>query len=150
MDRTELDFVGMTADIVSAYVTNNSVTPADLPKLIADVHAGLVRVETGAAVSAEPEVPILTPAQIRKSVRPEGIVSFLDGKVYRTLKRHLSGHGHTPESYRVRYGLPPDYPMVSARYSEQRSELARGFGLGRRAAAPPAADPADGDAKVAA
>ncbi len=85
MDRTELDFVGMTADIVSAYVTNNSVTPADLPKLIADVHAGLIRVETGTGVAATPEVPVPTPTQIRRSIRADGIVSFLDGKVYRTL-----------------------------------------------------------------
>ncbi len=76
------------------------------------------------------EVQKLSAAQIRKSVRYDGIVSFIDGKTYKTLKRHLTKHGLDPQSYRDRYGLPADYPMVTASYSEQRSALAKAIGLG--------------------
>ena len=72
-----------------------------------------------------------TAAQIRKSVTPDGIVSFLDGKTYKTMKRHLTGHGFDPQSYREHFGLPADYPMVSQRYAAKRSELAKAIGLGR-------------------
>ena len=71
-----------------------------------------------------------SPAQIRKSVRPDGIVSFIDGKTYKTLKRHLTSHGLDPRSYRERYGLPADYPMVAPSYAEKRSQLAKQIGLG--------------------
>ena len=89
---------------------------------------------SGATVSAE-NADKPTPAQIRKSVRPEGIVSFIDGKTYKTLKRHLTKHGLNPQSYRDRYGLPGDYPMVAPSYAAQRSALAKAIGLGRPGAA---------------
>ncbi|POR40579.1 MucR family transcriptional regulator [Methylobacterium sp. V23] len=126
------DFVDLAADIVAAYVSNNPVRTADLPDLIRNVHAALNGLVAGTAQVAEevaPEKP--SPAQIRKSVMPDGIVSFLDGKSYKTLKRHLSSHGLDPHSYRLRYGLPADYPMVAPSYAAMRSELAKSIGLGQ-------------------
>ncbi|MGH1590179.1 MucR family transcriptional regulator [Methylobacterium phyllosphaerae] len=124
-------FVELTTDIVSAYVSNNSVRPADLPALLAEVHtaiAGLISTPS----SAEPKVEKPTPAQIRKSISPDALISFLDGRPYKTLKRHLSGNGMTIEEYRERFGLPRDYPSTAANYSAQRSELARALGLGQQ------------------
>ncbi len=120
-------------DIVSAYVSNNSVPAAELGGLIAGVHAALLRL-TGAAAAAGPaEPPVEKPsaAQIRKSVTDEGLISFIDGKTYKTLKRHLTTHGLDPRAYRQRYGLPDDYPMVAPAYAAQRSALAKQIGLGR-------------------
>ncbi|KQP36403.1 MucR family transcriptional regulator [Methylobacterium sp. Leaf104] len=134
-ESTELqttDFVDLAADIVAAYVSNNPVRPTDLPDLIRSVHAALNGLVSGVAQTAEeiaPEKP--TAAQIRKSVMPDGIISFLDGKSYKTLKRHLSSHGLDPHSYRQRYGLPADYPMVAPSYAAMRSELAKSIGLGQ-------------------
>ena len=134
------DLIAFTSDIVAAYVSNNSVRPADLPALLADVHAAIASLR-GASASAEPKVEKLTPSQIRKSITPDALISFLDGKPYKTLKRHLSGHGLTIEQYRERFVLPRDYPSTAASYSEQRSKLALALGLGnqRRNAAPKAA-----------
>lgn len=130
----------MTADLVAAYVSNNNVPVAELPALIANVHAALAGI--GNSAPAEPAGPEkATPAQIRKSITPDGMVSFEDGKTYKTMKRHLTLRGLTPDAYRAKYGLAADYPMVSAAYSAQRSELARSLGLGqqRRKTAPKAA-----------
>ena len=129
-----LDFAELAADVVSAYVSNNPVPPGELPALIVMVHAAVSSLGagggSGAAIpAAEIEKP--TPSQIRKSIRDDGIVSFIDGKAYKTLKRHLSAHGLDPHSYRERYGLPSDYPMVAQSYAEQRSALAKAIGLGR-------------------
>jgi predicted transcriptional regulator len=126
------DFVELAGDIVSAYVSNNPVRPADLPDLIRQVFTALKGLASGAA-AASPEAAIEKPtaAQIRKSITPDGIVSFLDGKPYKTLKRHLSTHGLDPHSYRQRYGLAADYPMVAPEYAARRSELAKAAGLGR-------------------
>ncbi|MGT2482152.1 MucR family transcriptional regulator (plasmid) [Methylobacterium oryzae CBMB20] len=119
--------------IVAAYVSNNSVPPSELPALIAQVHSAVFGLTSGdgtsyATTDAQIEKP--TPAQIRKSVRDDGIVSFIDGRSYKTLKRHLSANGLDPHSYRERYGLPADYPMVAAEYAERRSALAKAIGLG--------------------
>jgi len=126
----------ITAELVAAYVSNNPVPAAELPALIARVHGAIASLvtgtpttETGAAVQADVEKP--SPAQIRKSVRPDGIVSFIDGKTYKTLKRHLTSHGLDPRSYRDRYGLPADYPMTAPSYAAQRSALAKAIGLGQ-------------------
>ncbi|MDP4022049.1 MucR family transcriptional regulator [Methylobacterium sp. NEAU 140] len=131
-DRT----VELTADLVAAYVANNSVPVLELAGLIASTHAALKGLEHGA--SAEPQIDKPSPTQIRKSITPEALISFVDGKPYKTLKRHLTGHGLTLEEYRERYGLPRDYPSVAASYSEARSNLAKsaGLGIGRRNAAP--------------
>jgi len=130
------NFIELAGDIVAAYVSNNPVPATELPALIARVHgaiaglaSGTLTTETGAA--AQPEIDRPGAAQIRKSVRPDGIVSFIDGKTYKTLKRHLTSHGLDPRAYRDRYGLPADYPMVAPAYAEQRSALAKAIGLGQ-------------------
>lgn len=133
----------MTAEIVAAYVTRNHVQIADLPALISSVYAAIGGLGHAAEPTAAYEKP--TPAQIKKSITSTGLTSFIDGKPYKTLKRHLTKHGLDPASYRERYGLPLDYPMTSTSYSEQRSALARSYGLGRpdgRTAEPNAETPA--------
>jgi predicted transcriptional regulator len=129
LDQTDL--IAFTSDIVAAYVSNNSVRPADLPALLADVHAAIAGLYSAPA-AAESKVERLTPGQIRKSITPDALISFLDGKPYKTLKRHLSGHGLTIDQYRERFGLPRDYPSTAASYSEQRSKLALALGLGNQ------------------
>ncbi|MCJ2054036.1 MucR family transcriptional regulator, partial [Methylobacterium sp. J-070] len=144
IEAQAVDFIELTADIVSAYVSKNSVRPADMAELIASTHAALTGLGTSAA-SAAPAVDKPTPAQIRKSITPDALISFLDGKPYKTLKRHLTGNGLTVEQYRERFGLPSDYPTTAAHYSAQRSALAKSLGLGnqRRKTAPKAADHAE-------
>jgi predicted transcriptional regulator len=131
MDQAEqkrVDFVELTADIVSSYVTHNSVQSADLAALIAAVHGAL----QGLGASKQPEAERPQPAiPIRKSVTPDFLISLEDGKPYKTLKRHLAKLGLTPEEYREKWGLPRDYPMVAANYAQRRSELAKGLGLGQ-------------------
>lgn len=138
------DFIELTADIVSAYVSKNSVRPSDMPDLLASVHTALRGLSQGGAPEA-PTIEKPTPSQIRKSITPDALISFIDGKGYKTLKRHLTGNGMTIEQYRERYGLPRDYPSTAASYSEQRSKLAMALGLGqqRKKAAPKAAEPAE-------
>ncbi|GJE54322.1 MULTISPECIES: MucR family transcriptional regulator [Methylobacterium] len=126
------DFVTLAGDIVSAYVSKNSLPAADLPALIGSVHTALVGLSgsvEAAPVAESVEKP--TPAQVRKSITPDAIISFIDGKSYKTMKRHLGTHGLDPHSYRQRYGLPSDYPMVAPNYAAQRSALAKSIGLGR-------------------
>ncbi|AWB22634.1 MULTISPECIES: MucR family transcriptional regulator [Methylobacterium] len=138
----EPEFIDLVADIVSAYVSRNNVPIAELPNLIASVHASLSGLGQPAATPAEDHK--VTSAQVRKSVTPDAITSFIDGKSYKSLKRHLTSNGLTPDEYRQKYGLPRDYPMVAANYAAQRSELAKSLGLGQlrrdRAAAKKAAE----------
>ena len=123
-----------TAEIVAAYVANNPLPVARLPDLISSVLASLNSLASGhSQITAAEGMEKATPAQIRKSITPDALISFIDGKPYKTLKRHLTGHGLDPYSYRQRYGLPADYPMTAQRYSETRSRLARNFGLGQPA-----------------
>ncbi|MCJ2065731.1 MucR family transcriptional regulator [Methylobacterium sp. J-088] len=131
LEDSEPDLVGLTADIVSAYVSKNRVSPAEVPALLANVHAAIAGLGQPSE-SADASIDRPSAAQIRKSVRPDGIVSFLDGKTYKTLKRHLTKNGMTFDEYRARYGLPHDYPSVAASYSEQRSSLAKSLGLGQQ------------------
>ncbi len=140
--------IEQASDIVSAYVSNNSVPVGELPALLAGVHEALLKLAMPAP--SAPEVADKpTPAQVRKSITPDALISFIDGKPYKTLKRHLSRNGLTIEQYRERYGLPRDYPSTAASYSAQRSELARSLGLGQQrrksssAAASEAAAPAE-------
>jgi predicted transcriptional regulator len=131
MDQTEqkrTDFVELTADIVSSYVTHNSVQSADLAGLIASVHAALQGLGVSKPSEAEKPQPAVS---IRKSITPDYLISLEDGKPYKTLKRHLAKLGLTPEEYREKWGLPRDYPMVAANYAQRRSELAKGLGLGQ-------------------
>ncbi|GEP02752.1 MucR family transcriptional regulator [Methylobacterium oxalidis] len=120
-----------TVDVVSAYISNNSLPTADLPALIVSVHEALKSLANGPLQTEADVVERPTAAQIRKSIRPDGLVSFIDGKSYKTLKRHLTKHGLDPHTYRERYGLPNDYPTTSANYSAQRSALAKSLGLGQ-------------------
>lgn len=123
-------YIEMASDIVAAYVSHNHVAPADLPAVIAKVYAALQTLGGGESAPAEEAAPALSAAQIRKSVQPDRLISFIDGKAYKTLKRHLTAHGLTPATYRERFGLPADYPMVASDYSERRSSLAKAHGLG--------------------
>jgi predicted transcriptional regulator len=130
----------LTAQVVSAYVTNNPVAVGMLPSLIESVHRSL----SGTAQPIQPAVAPLTPAvPIRKSVQSDHIVCLEDGKKFKSLKRHLSVHYNlTPDEYRTKWGLLRDYPMVAPAYAEARSSLAKKMGLGRKSKAPePAPSP---------
>ena len=121
------------SDIVTAFVSRNAISASELPALIRNVHAaiaGLSAAPAPAELVAE-TVEKASAAQIRKSITADAIVSFLDGKPYKTLKRHLTTHGLQPHTYRQRFGLPDDYPMVAPNYAAQRSALAKQIGLGR-------------------
>jgi predicted transcriptional regulator len=118
----------LTADIVSAYVTNNSIRPADLPELIGSVHAALRNVTSPAPRHEERPTPPVNP---KKTVSPDYLISLEDGRRYKTLKRHLKGRGLTPEQYKNKWGLPHDYPMVAPNYAKTRSDLAKQLGLGK-------------------
>jgi predicted transcriptional regulator len=146
--QDQIDFVELTADIVSAYVANNSVPVPDLPTLLSGVHAALTGLGQSTA-PVEPDFKKATPAQIKKSITPDALISFIDGKPYKTLKRHLTGNGMTIEQYRQRYGLPPDYPTTASNYSAMRAEFARNAGLGHKRRSP-AAKRAEASESVAA
>src|SRR3712207_2772290 len=125
MDDTQsLNFSELTAEIVSAYVSNNNVRPEELANLISEVHGALKRAPNGQAEAApEPQEPAVP---VRSSIRPDYIVCLEDGKKFKSLKRHLQGeHGMSPAEYRAKWGLKSDYPMVAPNYSEARSSLAR-------------------------
>ena len=129
------DFLLLAGEIVAAYVSNNSVPISELPRLIERVHGAIASLALGEATIGTATISRVdfekpSPAEIRKSVRDDGIVSFIDGKTYKTLKRHLTSHGLDPRSYRERYGLPADYPMVASSYAERRSAVAKAIGLG--------------------
>jgi predicted transcriptional regulator len=127
--QNDIDVVSLTADIVAAYVSNNSVSSHEVSVLISSVHSALQGLVAGPAVpEAEPLKP---PVPIKKSVTPDHIISLEDGKPYKSLKRHLARLGLTPVQYREKWGLPRDYPMVAPSYSERRSELAKKTGLGQ-------------------
>ena len=129
-NETTPNYIELAADIVSAFVSNNSVPVSDLPSLIGNVHAAL-RNSGQPAPQGEEAKP--TPAvPIRKSITPDHLISLEDGKHYKSLKRHLGKLGLTPEAYREKWGLPHDYPMVAANYAAKRSELAKSIGLGQR------------------
>jgi predicted transcriptional regulator len=121
----------LTAEVVSAYVSNNSVQLAALADLIGSVHISLARLALGAqpteAAAPVPAVPI------KKSVTPDYIICLDDGKKFKSLKRHLNNsYGMTPQEYRQKWGLPSSYPMVAPNYAAIRSALAKTMGLGRK------------------
>jgi predicted transcriptional regulator len=122
--------ITLTADIVAAHVSNNSVAVSDLPVLIANVHGALAGLGTAVV---EPEVKQEPAVSIRSSVKPDFIVCLEDGKKLKMLKRHLMTHYQmTPEQYRAKWNLPADYPMVAPNYAEQRRTLAKKIGLGTK------------------
>jgi predicted transcriptional regulator len=125
------NYIELAADIVSAYVSNNSVSANDLPSLINSVHNALMNVTTGKIeVPAEPLKPVVP---IKKSITPDYIVCLEDGKKFKSLKRHLrTQYNLSPEDYREKWGLPADYPMVAPNYAAARSQLAKQMGLGQQ------------------
>jgi len=131
-DNEGADFIELTADIVSAYVSNNSVPASDLPALISEVHSALSRVIGGAAPVVQVEAP--KPAiPVKKSITADYLICLEDGKKFKSLKRHLMTHyDMTPDQYREKWNLDPSYPMVAPNYAAARSQLAKKMGLGRK------------------
>ena len=130
LDPTEDTLLTLTADIVAAHVSNNSVAVNDLPNLIQNVHSALLGI-SGSSGGAEPKPE--PKVSIRSSVKPDYIVCLEDGKKLKMLKRHLSTHYNmTLEQYRQKWGLSADYPMVAPNYAEQRRTLAKSIGLGTK------------------
>jgi predicted transcriptional regulator len=124
-------FIALTADIVSAYVSNNTVPANDIPNLINQVHLALLRV-SGGQNETQPE-PLKPAISVKKSITPEYIVCLEDGKKFKSLKRHLrTQYNMTPEQYREKWQLPTDYPMVAPNYAAARSQLAKQMGLGQQ------------------
>ena len=130
MSETE-NYIELAADIVSAYVSNNSVPASDLPSLIQEVHAALAQVMSGSTV---PEAEAPKPAvPAKKSVTNEFIVCLEDGRKFKSLKRHLrTQYNMSPDEYREKWGLAADYPMVAPNYAKARSNLAKQMGLGQQ------------------
>jgi predicted transcriptional regulator len=135
-DKAEI--IEMTADIVAAYVENNTIATSDLPALIQSVHRSLTSVAAGVeAVEAPPKEPAVP---VRRSITPDHLICLEDGRKFKSLKRHLrTKYNMSPEDYRAKWGLAKDYPMVAPNYAKARSELAKQMGLGqggRQAAKP--------------
>ncbi len=130
------DLLGLTAEIVAAHVSNNSVPLSDLPQLIQEVYRTLSNVGAPAPAMAEKPQPAVT---VKKSITPEYLVCLEDGKRLKMLKRHLkTAYNMTPDQYREKWGLPPEYPMVAPNYAKHRSSLAKRIGLGTKPRGRPA------------
>ncbi len=130
-DAAGKSFIDLTANIVSAYLSNNPTPASEIPNLISQIHAALMRVSSGRTdAPTEPARPAVSP---KKSVNPDYRVCLEDGKRFKSLKRHLrTQYNMTPEQYRDKWGLPPDYPMVAPNYAVARSQLAKKMGLGQQ------------------
>jgi predicted transcriptional regulator len=141
----DLELRKLVADVAAAYFGNSHVTPSEIPTVIGQIAASLSAIG-GPVVEAPPaeaEAPAKpTPAQVRRSITRDALISFEDSKPYKTLRRHLAVRGLTPDQYRIKWGLPKDYPMVAPAYSEARSSLAKALGLGSRVTANAAPAPA--------
>ena len=137
--------VELATELTIAWLSNPNTrtSPDDVPAFLQSMHAAVAKLETSGEAELAPEVQDYTPAvSVRKSLAsPDHIISMIDGKPYKTLRRHLSTHGLTADDYRQRYGLKADYPMVAPSYSKARSSMAKSIGLGRKAA--PAASSED-------
>lgn len=141
-DTDQSALLAMTTGIIANFVANNRVSPDELPGLVTMVHGSLSRLG-GDPEPKEADAPVpLTPAAIRKLIQPDGIISLIDGRKFKSMKRHLSNQGFTPESYRAHFSLPKDFPMVSAEYAAQRSALAKSIGLGQGGRQPKRAEAA--------
>jgi predicted transcriptional regulator len=130
MENASTDYVCLSADVISAYVSNNRVSPGDLPALIQSVYEAITTTANGKQ-EPQPEA-LVPPVSVKKSIQHDHLISMEDGRGYRSLRRHLSARGLTPEQYRVKWNLPHDYPMVSPGYSAARSEMAKALGLGQK------------------
>jgi predicted transcriptional regulator len=141
------ELLELTADIVSAYVSNNPLPVSELARVIADTYASISKLQ--AAPEPQPEEKRAPAVPIKKSLTPDFIICLEDGKQFKSLKRHIGTHYNlTPNEYRAKWGLPVDYPMVAPNYAAARSQLAKASGLGRKAAVPaPAAQPVPAPAK---
>ena len=143
----------LVAEVAAAYFSNSHISPSDIPSVVNQIATRLQSVgSAGAEAGSAEETPAaekLTAAQIRKSITPDGLLSFEDNKPYKTLRRHLATRGMSPEQYRAKWGLPNDYPMVSPNYSAARSQMAKNLGLGRKAGSP-AVEPANGEPAISA
>jgi len=130
-ENSSENYIQLTANIVSAYVSNNTVPSAEIPSLINQIYSALIRVSSGqVATPAEPLKPAIP---VKRSVTAEYIVCLEDGKKFKSLKRHLrTQYDMTPEQYREKWGLPADYPMVAPNYAAARSQLAKQMGLGQQ------------------
>lgn len=139
--RDDLTLTRLTSHVVAAYVDWNAIAPAEIASLIDSVHAGFRSI---AEPVSEPisDAPRATQANIRRSITPDSLVSFEDGKPYKLLKRHLGARGLTPAEYRAKWGLPADYPMVAANYAAERSAISKAFWFGRKKPGAPAVAPA--------
>lgn len=126
---TDEDLTTLTSEIVASFVGSNTVTIEAMPDLIRSVYSCLVLIRDGKAI--EEPAPAGT-AQIRKSITPDALISFIDGRRYRVLRRHLTAHGYTPERYRQEFGLPSDYPLVAPNYSKTRSMMAKASRFGAK------------------
>ena len=135
IDQMNETMITLTADIVAAHVSNNSVAVNDLPLLIANVHGALTKL--GGETPVQPEAKQEPAVTVRQSIKPDYIVCLEDGKKLKMLKRHLMTHYQmTPEQYRTKWNLPNDYPMVAPNYAEQRRSLAKSIGLGTKRRTP--------------
>ena len=127
----DTSYIDLAADIVSAYVSNNSVPASELPALISDIHGALVRL--GGNPVEEPPEPQKPAVSVKKSIAADFIICLEDGKKFKSLKRHLrTQYNMSPEQYREKWGLPADYPMVAPNYAAARSRLAKEMGLGQQ------------------
>ncbi len=127
----ESSYIGLTASIVSAYVSNNSVPTSEIPNLISQVHSALKRVSGGQVAAPAEQLKPAVP--VKRSITPDYLVCLEDGKKFKSLKRHLrTQYNMTPDQYREKWGLPPDYSMVAPNYAAARSELAKQMGLGQQ------------------
>jgi predicted transcriptional regulator len=146
------NIIDLSAEIVAAFVANNTVSVTELPGLISSVHHALTAAAVGKTEEPAPELKPAVP--VKKSVTPDAIICLEDGKAFKSLKRHLrTKYGLSPDDYRAKWGLPADYPMVAPNYAAARSTLAKNMGLGqqrrKRGAAPaPVAAPAKKRAKA--
>jgi predicted transcriptional regulator len=130
---TQDNNIELAAEIVSAYVSNNSVPAGDLPSLINEVYGALTRVGAGGVAAAAPAEALKPAVPVKKSVAPDFIICLEDGKKFKSLKRHLrTQYGLSPEDYREKWGLSADYPMVAPNYAKARSNLAKQMGLGQQ------------------
>ena len=125
------DPIELATEIMAAYVANNAVPRADLPALFEGLHSALKRLTDGGEVAPAAIDPPAPAVSIRKSVTPDYLICLDDGLKFKSLRRHLSVLGMTPEQYRAKWKLPADYPMVAANYAAQRSALAKKIGLGQ-------------------
>jgi predicted transcriptional regulator len=127
---SDANIIELTADVVKAFVANNALPASELKLLVESVHSTFSRLANVVAAPATPQ-PVATPAMIRDSITPDYLISLENGKKYRTLRFHLAKLGLSPEAYRQKWRLPPDYPMVAQSFAARRSALAKASGFGK-------------------